>query len=164
MSIYFFDASAIVKRYIREPGSLWVREICEARDEDQDKVHIIAIAEISRVEVAAAFGILVRRNEIPKSLGKRAYEQFTDEIDQEYQPLRLTPGILRDAANLTQRHPLKAYDAVQLAVALDFNETVKQQDLSMIFVSGDDALLQAARAEGMATENPFDHRDLDTAR
>jgi len=34
MPSYFLDASAIVKRYIREPGSVWVRELGDARDPD----------------------------------------------------------------------------------------------------------------------------------
>lgn len=28
---YFFDSSAIVKRYHREPGIAWVQAICEPR-------------------------------------------------------------------------------------------------------------------------------------
>lgn len=28
---YFFDSSAIVKRYHREPGTAWVQAICEPR-------------------------------------------------------------------------------------------------------------------------------------
>jgi hypothetical protein len=92
------------------------------------------------------------------------YDAFLQKMEGEFQSLRLMPAIIRRAGELTQKHPLKAYDAVQLAVALDFSERLKQQDLSLTFVSGDDNLLQAARAEGMATENPFDHRDLDTAR
>ena len=26
MALYFFDSSALVKRYVREQGSVWVRE------------------------------------------------------------------------------------------------------------------------------------------
>lgn len=161
MSIYFFDASAVVKRYIREPGSRWIRDLCEARDESRDKIHVIAIAEISRVEVAAAFAILVRRNEVTQSLGKRAYDQFTDELDREYEPIRLTSEIIRGAAELTQHHPLKAYDAVQFATALAFQKSLEADNADIIFVSGDDKLLQAAAVEGLATDNPFSHTDLD---
>lgn len=161
MSIYFFDASAVVKRYIREPGSHWIRDLCEARDESREKIHVIAIAEISRVEVAAAFAILVRRNEVNQSLGKRAYDQFTDEVDREYEPVHLTSEIIRDASVLTQRHPLKAYDAVQLATALAFQKSLDADDAEIIFVSGDERLLQASSVEGLATDNPFNHTDMD---
>ena len=72
--------------------------------------------------------------------------------------------IFYHAARLTQEHPLKGYDAVQLATALDFNARLKEEDLSLIFVSGDANLIQAARAENLATENPFDHGDLDSTQ
>ncbi|MBI5301968.1 MAG: hypothetical protein HY868_07510 [Chloroflexi bacterium] len=57
MAIYYFDASAIVKRYVREPESIWTRPIGDARDESGSKLNRVVIADISRVEVAAAFAI-----------------------------------------------------------------------------------------------------------
>jgi uncharacterized protein len=161
MAILFLDASAVVKRYIREPGSAWVRQVCEERDEDGRKLNLVAIAEISRVEVAAAFAVLVRRNEISKTLGERAYKEFIDELEQEYRSVRLTPEVPHHAADLTQRHPLKAYDAVQLATALAYDGLLKRAQLSLTFISGDDRLLQAANVEGLVADNPFSHTDLD---
>lgn len=34
MAAYFFDTSALVKRYVREPGSDWVRNLACARSPD----------------------------------------------------------------------------------------------------------------------------------
>ncbi len=161
MSILFFDASVIVKRYIREAGSIWVRQICEAEDEDGNKLNRVAIAEISRVEVGAAFAILARRNVISKNLRDYAYKQFTDEIEHEYRAIRLTTEIIRDAAKLTQGHPLKAYDAVQLATGLAPASSLESLSLSLTFVSGDEKLLQAAQSEGLTIENPFMHTELE---
>ncbi|MDE3087838.1 MAG: type II toxin-antitoxin system VapC family toxin [Chloroflexota bacterium] len=161
MATLFFDSSAIVKRYIREPGTTWMRELCNARDEEGERAHLLVIAQISRVEVAAAFAVLVRRKEISSGLGERTFQKFANEIEQEYQLVRLTPLVLRNAAELTQRHPLKAYDAVQLSACLEYNESLKESELTLTFVSGDETLLQAARAEGLATDNPFQHADLD---
>ena len=160
MATYFFDASAVVKRYVHEPGSEWVRQLCNARGEHGNRLNPIAIAEISRVEVAAAFAVLARRNEITANLAKRVYKQFTDELDQEYRSIRFTAEIIRNASDLTQQHPLKAYDAVQLAAALAFLDSLKNTDVIPLFISGDDKLLQAAQAEGLATDNPFDHAAL----
>ena len=58
---------------------------------------------------------------------------------------------------MTQQYPLRAYDAVQLAVALRYARILAAFGLPLIFVSGDAALLNAARAEGLPTDNPFDH-------
>ena len=123
----------------------------------------VTIGEITVVEVAAAFSILARRNVIPKRIAERAYRRFIDEFHTEYDLAHITSSLILAASELTQKRPLKAYDAVQLATALRANDLLKANDLSLTFVSGDDNLLQAVRAEGLATENPFEHCDLDTA-
>ena len=165
MPAFFFDSSAVVKRYITESGSKWVRGICEARDPATDEnANPIFISEVTIVESAAAFAILVRRGVIPQREGKDAYGKFAQDAESEYRIVRLTPALVRAAAELTQRHPLKAYDAVQLAFGLHTNLLLRANGIPLTFVTGDETLLQAARAEGMATENPFDHSDLDTAQ
>lgn len=49
-SVFYFDASALVKRYIAEDGTSWIEALCA--DEEN---HAIAIAHLGLVEVAAAF-------------------------------------------------------------------------------------------------------------
>jgi len=61
------------------------------------------------------------------------------------------------AAELTRRHPLKAYDAVQLAVAIREANVLDLIGRRLVFVSSDKTLLSAARVEGFSTENPFDY-------
>jgi predicted nucleic acid-binding protein len=122
---------------------------------------VIFISELTIVEGAAAFAILVRRGVVPKRAGTDAYRKFIDGVEREYRVVGLTAALVRAAAELTQKHPLKAYDAMQLAVALDTYTLLKANEVSLNFVSGDETLLQAARAEGMATDNPFAHAELD---
>jgi predicted nucleic acid-binding protein len=163
MSAYYLDSSAVVKRYVDEPGSTWVRQLCDARDpETNEKLNLITLGEIAVVETAAAFAILVRRKVIVKRIADRTYRKFIDEFRSEYDLVHVTPALLLAAAELTQRHPLKAYDAVQLALALHTSKSLKEHDLALIFVSGDANLLQAAQAEGLTTDNPFDHAALDS--
>ncbi len=122
------------------------------------------IAEITRVEVAAAIAKRVQKTkELDDSEGDDAYGLFLEDAATDYQIVPLTPALIHSAAQLARRHALRAYDAVQLATELDASHLLKANDLSLIFLAGDETLLHAARAEGMATENPFDHRELDTA-
>lgn len=163
MANYYFDSSVIVKRYVNEPGSVWTRQLCDARDAaTAHKSNLIMIGEIAIVEVSAAFAILVRRNVIPKRIGERAYRQFVQSFQDEYELVNITPQSITTAAELAQRHPLKAYDALQLACTLRAHTLLAAKNLPMIFVSGDNQLLQAARAEGLASDNPFAHTDLDS--
>jgi predicted nucleic acid-binding protein len=62
------------------------------------------------------------------------------------------------AIDLTRRHKLRGYDAVQLASALTANSALMAEGFSgLVFVSADDDLLVAANAESLAVENPNSH-------
>jgi hypothetical protein len=161
MSIYYFDASAVVKRYVIEPGTSWIRELCGASDEiGAGRRHRIFLGEITRVEVAAAFSQkAIRSKEISPRNADDAYKLFLSHLETEYSVVPLASDLLGTAAMLAQRHVLRAYDAVQLALALRANDLLTQNALALSFVSGDARLLQAARAEGLTAENPFDHAD-----
>lgn len=157
MAIYYLDASAIVKYFHQETGTTWVRQIVDRPAGESRQVNLIYLAEISRVEAPAAFAILARTQRISIRVRDSLYDSFLQKIDRDFQSLSLSPTIIRHAGELTQNHPLKAYDAVQLAVALDLQATLREASIALTFVSGDDNLLQAARAEKLAIENPFDH-------
>ena len=49
MSAFYFDSSALTKRYLTEIGSAWVTNLT-----DPAAANTIIVAEITRVEVAAA--------------------------------------------------------------------------------------------------------------
>ena len=61
-----------------------------------------------------------------------------------------------EAIELTARQKLRGYDAVHLACALYFNQILLQNKLSsLVLVTSDQELLQAAQAEGLITANPL---------
>jgi len=158
MAFYYFDASALVKYYVTEPGSTWVRLLVEDRDPETFRWrHVVFAAEITRVEVAAGLAVIARVGRIRKTQRDREYRRFISQFAYRYAILPLRTEDLEYAADLTQQHPLKAYDAVQLAVALRHGRALAAHDLTLTFVSGDDTLLTAAQAEGLPTDNPFDH-------
>ena len=65
----------------------------------------------------------------------------------------LTPGVLQLAAELVDRHNLRALDSIQLATALIASRSLTLDDI-FLFVSSDTRLLRAAAAEGFDTWNP----------
>lgn len=155
---YYFDASALVKYYILEPGSTWVRSIINAIDaQSTQPENIIFVADISVAEVAAAFAILQRTQRIRRSVREGAFGQLIYDVTRRYQLIGADRHDFFVAASLTQSHPLKAYDAVQLAVALRHATNLTPFHIPLIFVSGDRTLLTAAQVEQLPTDNPFDH-------
>ncbi len=138
MTIYYFDTSAVIKRYVDEPGSLWIRRLCDERDAGTNEwLNLITIGEVTLVEVSAALAILVRRNVLPKRFAERAYRKFISDFQDEYDLTQITSASLLSAASLAQRYPLKAYDAVQLSLALNANSLLQAGGLSLVVKAQD---------------------------
>ena len=156
MAFYYFDTSALVKYYVTEPGSTWVRQVIEELNSETSRPsHIILVAEITRVEVAAGLAVIERIGRIGKTAPTREYGRFISHLAHRYSLVPLSTDDFEKAAALTQQYPLKAYDAVQLAAALRVRGVVAAHQFT--FVCGDTTLIAAAKAEGLASENPFDH-------
>jgi predicted nucleic acid-binding protein len=152
MSHLYFDSSALVKRYLTETGS---DEVLALTDQTIRRYTLI-IAEITRVEVAAAFSARHRASGgISHRERNDALRLFLKHCDSEYHLTPFTPAIISRAVTLTQNYRLRGYDAAQLATALVVNETLLEAGLSnLTFIAADDDLLVAAHAEGLATKNP----------
>jgi uncharacterized protein len=149
---YFFDSSALVKAYIVEAGTNWVRTIL---DHPQHRISISALAE---VEVTSA---LTRRCN-DGDLSPVELDQAYDELSQDcaaYFLVAVTSQILEAAAGNARRHSLRAYDAVQLASAIAVRTTLlaTQGAIDFTFVSADNALNDKARLEGLQVEDPNSH-------
>ena len=159
MSVYYFDASVVVKRYVNESGTARIRWLCFARDEETNaRLHRIIVGEISRVEVASAITRkATKTKEISEQNAEASYKLFIAHLEDEYQVALVSSVLLRFAADLARKYSLRAYDAVQLAHAVQANNFLIENDLSLIFISSDKTLMQAAQAEGLPTENPDDH-------
>lgn len=154
MNYVFLDASAIVKRYLTEPGSAWVDMIT-----DPVADNAIVLAEITRVEVAAALAARHRASGgIALDARDRAVSLLLYHCTMAYQLVPLTPAIVNRAVQLTQTYRLRGYDAVQLATALIVHAHYLAAGLpGLMFVAADDDLLVAARAEALTVENPNIH-------
>jgi predicted nucleic acid-binding protein len=151
VSDFFFDSSALVKRYPSEQGTIWVREIVE-----RSAGHTIWIAEITEMEAAAALAARQRAlRGITRQERDATVALLARHCTSEYQLILCSRPILDTAIELTQRHRLRGYDAVQLATALAASAALRAAGLpSPAFVAADTDLLAAARAKGLASIDP----------
>ncbi len=157
MATHFLDTSAVVKYYHTERGSDWVRALFDAQDQQGLYLHQLLLAEISIAEAAAAFAILARTQQIEIEFRDAIYQRFIRDLVARFQTIALTRSTIETAAALTQRYPLKGYDAIQLATALDLYKELQQVKGDLIFVTSDNQLIRAAQAEGLQVENPIQH-------
>ena len=150
MPAYFLDASALVKAYTHEPGSRWVRQVL-GRSATR-----AFISPLSGAEVLAAIARKERLGELDLATRERVAAAFRKDYRRRFAHTALTASVIEKAMALVLGHPLRGYDAVQLASAL-LLPAASSQLRSLLFVSADSALLRVARQMGLATENPLDH-------
>lgn len=116
--ILYLDASALVKRYVAEAGSAAVNELTAG-------ARAVATALISRAEVAAAFARAVRLGVLDDRSGRRAQGVFAREWP-DFLRVPISEALVARAETLAWNHGLRGYDAVQLAAALTWQDSVGQ--------------------------------------
>ena len=152
---YYLDTSAQVKYYVSEPGSSWVRQLIEALDPNTGQgVNRLFTTIITVAEAAAAFAVIARVGRINKKTRDRTFNRYMKTVSASFHLLPVTASLVDLAAHLTQHHPLKGYDAVQVAAALRLQQTLGPQR-PLTFVASDKSVIAAAQAEGLKTDNPF---------
>jgi predicted nucleic acid-binding protein len=151
---YFFDTSAVVKRHIVEVGSAWVQRIAAHR-----AGNTIFIAQITPAEVVSAAMRRYRNGAISARTAQSTRTLIDAHVTaKRYLLVQLTDAIVRRAEDLLEKYPLRAYDSIQLASALEANAALlAAQSAPLIFVSADRRLLDVALAEGLTTDDPNAH-------
>ena len=150
MAVYFLDASALVKAYVQEPGSGWVRQILGRG------TNVTFVSPLSGAEVLAAIARKQRLGELDLAARHRIAAVFRRDYRRRFIHTSLTGMVVEKAMTLVFDHPLRAYDAVQLASALLLPRAPARLR-PLLFVSADSALLRVARQMGLSTDNPLDH-------
>lgn len=153
MATYFFDSSALAKRYVNELGTAWVTGLLAAT-----AGHQIYLARITGVEVIAAIRRRARSGSLTAVAAAAAILLFRQEFAVLFDMVAVSRRLVMRAMDLAEQHPLRGYDAVQLAAALRVNAQRLRQGFSpLTLVSADASLNAAARAEGLAVDDPNNH-------
>ncbi len=140
--IYFFDTSALIKRYVQEKGSNIVDNLMESADE-------IFISAITRIEsISAARRLLEER-----SLSKSDFNVFKDNLASDFPfftVVDFSEYIEKKAIELIEKYQIKTLDAIQLACCLAERENIDH------FVTSDVKLERTALEVGIDIINPLE--------
>lgn len=136
---------------MREAGSRWFRQ--------QHGQHELLTSELAIVEVAAALARRRRDGTISLFEFHRDRTQFARHIQSgQYALLPAHFDVIERAARLAYRLPLTSYDAVHLATAFIYAPSISASGASQFqFITADEQLKRAVKAEGLQAENPNDH-------
>jgi predicted nucleic acid-binding protein len=150
--VYYADTSVLAKRHLEETGREWVRSLTQPAANNT-----IFTAQISMVELYSALNRQLRKASISQLRYARLSSVINHIWTSQYLIVATTTHVLESARQLVERHPLKAYDAVQLASAIETRQKLPSGSPAITFLSADRQLLLAANVEGFATDDPNLH-------
>lgn len=157
----YVDSSALIKYYIREPGSDAVkRKLNEASLQHPG----VFISVVGYAEILATFSRRLREDPQLKRQTELLREQFRDDWLFELTGVELAAGVLEFIPGLVDRHPLKGADAIHLASALWLSDALRlgknfgPVSRQLTFATSDKQLKNAASAEGLDVFDP-QHRN-----
>lgn len=151
LRVYFLDSIAVVKRYVHEAGSEWIRALCH------DSRARLVVASLTGAETASAIRQKARLGDLDRPDEDWALAEFGKHFGREYTRIHLHLRIIHQAVHLLALHPLKASDAIQLASALAAKKARAVGRAGFRFVAADRPLLGAAKRAELMTENPHDY-------
>ena len=135
--IAYFDASALVKRHVDERGSRETIEFAACAE-------LVATSLVSRAEVAAALAKAVRVKLLEEREAREAQRAFAAQWP-DIARIPVTEALVSRAETLAWEYGLRGYDAVQLASAVLFQESL---GTAVRLATFDRQLWNAARGVG----------------
>jgi hypothetical protein len=146
LGLYYLDTSALVKLYVREPGTDQMIRLAS-----YPSGHTLAVLALARVEFRAAVRQRERKGDLPHDAAEALIARMEEHLQSLYLVQLVTETVIEEAAALLDRHPLRAYDAVQLAGCLSLRASRGE---TPSFVCSDRQLVRAAEDEGLAVFDP----------
>ncbi len=136
----FLDTSALVKRYVQEPGSEELEELFSSL------VREAFVSTLAFAEFAAAIGKKLRKKEIEEEPASTVMRELEKDWDGLFSKIPLTNDLAISAASLAVEYPLTGADAVHLASAIAVD--------AELFVVSDKLLISAAAKIGTKPYDP----------
>ncbi len=153
MPVYFFESSAMVKRFASERGGKFVLDLL--RPSARNRFYAARIAE---VEVCAALVRRQRDKTLPADQAAKGLRRLRRDFPRRFTHTAIGEIVIVEALRLVETYGLRGYDAVQLSAAIQANgERLSQGMAALILVSADTEINNAAQAEGLTIENPNNH-------
>lgn len=134
----YLDASALVKRYIAEQGSHETIAFIA-------KSEMAATSVVSRAEVAAALSKATRMGVVTREVARAAQRAFSRDWPDLIR-VPVTETLVERAGTLAWDHGLRGYDAMQLAAALRWQESIGTE---IVLATFDERLWKAAPNAGV---------------
>lgn len=143
--IYYFDTSALLKRYLLEEGTQGVLELFRQKD------YTVVTSSITLVE--GYHGICRKCRE--ESVSIRVQERILRDLKKDLSNAKIVEFnalVIKQAQKIIGNHPIRTLDAIHIASALVFHPRKK---LKIQFISCDEKQCVVALKQGLSVFNPL---------
>ncbi len=141
--MYYFDSSALVKKYIEESGSETVIELLR-------NAEMPVTSKLAYPEILSGFG----RKKRDKEIGEKEYRTAVTNFEADWPALLIIEyqdELLEIIKLLAEKHPLKGADLVHLASVLWLQKAAREK---LTLVASDIQLIKASMVEKVEIINP----------
>ncbi len=154
MAAYYLYSSALVKRYVTEIGTVWIRALT-----DVSAGHLLLTITLSGPELISAIVRRARGGQFRRADAVRALAGATFDWQARYVLIDADRRVVRRAMSVAESHSLRGYDSVHVAAAVEIHaDRQAQGDPPMTFISADRDQLAVAAAEGLQADDPTRYR------
>ena len=152
MYYFFFDASALVKRYTQEIGSDKINFLFNNVALNRMMCLIIGIVELFWVCVRKKNDGRITSHDFSQAGINLDYEVIDNQSD--FKTISVPDTLVWNSMHLIETHSLNSVDAIVLCSALEIAAELRDTENTLVLVASDQRLLRAAHAEGLQTFNP----------
>lgn len=151
MTYFYWDASALVKRYAPEIGTPIVNAFFS-----QIPVNQMMCLGICTGEIISIFVRKRNDNTIPQEDFSQALSEFRSEVleGEDFQVASVNDELIFSSHAFIEQHNINATDALILRSTLDVAEELREEEDRLVLITADQRLLRAAQQEGLQTLNP----------
>lgn len=160
MPIYYFDTSAIMKRYRTEIGSDVVRELFEKLTGSDE----LTTSYLTLLEVNSTATRLLNGRVITREVHERILDQFNQDIsDYGFTLVPVQNELIDRTIGIANEYSLRSLDAMHFTSML-VAKSLSSDDQDIYMVSADRDLIAACESYGIPTLNPQSNDTLDRLR
>lgn len=141
--IYYFDTSALLKRYVLEEGSLLVQGLFD------DVTTIASTASITSVEGCHVICRKCSEESVSQKNRQKLLKAFVKDL-KDIKIITYSPQVVKLAQKIIKSSLLKTLDAIHIASAL-----ILKRPGNIHFVSSDDQQNRIAKHYGLKVINPL---------
>lgn len=152
MYYFYFDASALVKRYTEEVGSNKVDFLFQNVPLNRLMCLAIGVAEVFSICVRKRNDGRITRHHFEQAVGYLDSEVIN--IESDFETIPVQNALIWESISLMDIHSINSVDAILLCSALDILTDLRDDNNELVLIASDQRLLRAAQIEGLLCFNP----------